>query len=210
MQINRGDMLAYAESYVAEDFYMQQARKNGAEVGAIDPTAAVGNLIKYLIKSAKSRSVVEIGTGSGVGGLWIFAGLNNDGVLTTIDTEREFSKIAKQIFQDAEIAPTLYRIITGNLIEVVDKLADNNYDFVVARCSNELPDMVHAAARLLKVGGVFLIDAVMAGGKVADATQRDSESIARRDAIKLIQEDKRWNSTLLPIGAGVLVAHKLM
>ena len=50
MQINRGDMLAYAESYVAEDFYMQQARKNGAEVGAIDPTAAVGNLIKYLIK----------------------------------------------------------------------------------------------------------------------------------------------------------------
>ena len=168
------------------------------------------NLIKYLIKSAKSKSVVEIGTGSGVGGLWIFAGLNNDGVLTTIDTEREFSKIAKQIFQDAEIAPTLYRIITGNLIEVVDKLADNNYDFVVARCSNELPDMVHAAARLLKVGGVFLIDAVMAGGKVADATQRDSESIARRDAIKLIQEDKRWNSTLLPIGAGVLVAHKLM
>ncbi|MEY4380443.1 MAG: hypothetical protein RLZZ378_846 [Actinomycetota bacterium] len=210
MQINRGDMLAYAESYVAEDFYMQQARKNGAEVGAIDPTAAVGNLIKYLIKSAKSKSVVEIGTGSGVGGLWIFAGLNNDGVLTTIDTEREFSKIAKQIFQDAEISPTLYRIITGNLIEVVDKLADNNYDFVVARCSNELPDMVHAAARLLKVGGVFLIDAVMAGGKVADATQRDSESIARRDAIKLIQEDKRWNSTLLPIGAGVLVAHKLM
>jgi predicted O-methyltransferase YrrM len=210
MQINRGDMLAYAESYVAEDFYMQQARKNGAEVGAIDPTAAVGNLIKYLIKSAKSKSVVEIGTGSGVGGLWIFAGLNNDGVLTTIDTEREFSKIAKQIFQDAEIAPTLYRIITGNLIEVVDKLADNNYDFVVARCSNELPDMVHAAARLLRVGGIFLIDAVMAGGKVADATQRDSESIARRDAIKLIQEDKRWNSTLLPIGAGVLVAHKLM
>ena len=210
MQINRGDMLAYAESYVAEDFYMQQARKNGAEVGAIDPTAAVGNLIKYLIKSAKSKAVVEIGTGSGVGGLWIFAGLNNDGVLTTIDTEREFSKIAKQIFQDAEISPTLYRIITGNLIEVVDKLADNNYDFVVARCSNELPDMVHAAARLLKVGGVFLIDAVMAGGKVADATQRDSESIARRDAIKLIQEDKRWNSTLLPIGAGVLVAHKLM
>mgnify|MGYP003334166644 CR=1 FL=1 len=210
MQINRGDMLAYAESYVAEDFYMQQARKNGAEVGAIDPTAAVGNLIKYLIKSAKSKSVVEIGTGSGVGGLWIFAGLNNDGVLTTIDTEREFSKIAKQIFQDAEISPTLYRIITGNLIEVVDKLADNNYDFVVARCSNELPDMVHAAARLLRVGGVFLIDAVMAGGKVADATQRDSESIARRDAIKLIQEDKRWNSTLLPIGAGVLVAHKLM
>ena len=209
MQINRGDMLAYAESYVAEDFYMQQARKNGAEVGAIDPTAAVGNLIKYLIKSAKSKSVVEIGTGSGVGGLWIFAGLNNDGVLTTIDTEREFSKIAKQIFQDAEISPTLYRIITGNLIEVVDKLADNNYDFVVARCSNELPDIVHAAARLLKVGGVFLIDAVMAGGKVADATQRDSESIARRDAIKLIQEDKRWNSTLLPIGAGVLVAHKL-
>ena len=106
MQINRGDMLAYAESYVAEDFYMQQARRNGAEVGAIDPTAAVGNLIKYLISFSKSKSIVEIGTGSGVGGLWIFAGLNSEGVLTTIDTEREFSKIAKNIFQEAETPAT--------------------------------------------------------------------------------------------------------
>ena len=56
MQINRGDMLAYAESYVAEDFYMQQARKNGAEVGAIDPTAAVDRKSTRLNSSHSQQS----------------------------------------------------------------------------------------------------------------------------------------------------------
>jgi predicted O-methyltransferase YrrM len=44
---------------------------------------------------------------------------------------------------------------------------------------------------------------------VADPTQRDPESIARRDAIKVVKEDERWAASLIPIGAGVLVANKL-
>ena len=44
---------------------------------------------------------------------------------------------------------------------------------------------------------------------VADPSQRDPESIARRDAIKVIKEDERWSATVVPVGAGVLVANKL-
>jgi predicted O-methyltransferase YrrM len=50
---------------------------------------------------------------------------------------------------------------------------------------------------------------VLSGGKVADPTQRDPESISRRDAIKLLKEDERWSASLVPIGAGLLVANKL-
>lgn len=205
----RGDMNSFAESFAHEDYFMQQARRNGQEISASDPTPAVGKFLKFSVHLLSAKSVVEIGTGSGVGGLWLLSGMPSDAVLTTIDSEREHSKIAKTIFDEADIAPTRYRIITGKLIEVIGKLADNSYDLIVIRPALDLFDMVQESYRLLKPGGLLLIDQAMSGGKVADPTQRDPESIARRDAIKVVKEDERWAASLIPIGAGVLVANKL-
>ena len=205
----RGGMNSFAESFAHEDYFMQQARRNGQEISASDPTPAVGKFLKFSVNLLNAKSVVEIGTGSGVGGLWLLSGMPSDAVLTTIDSEREHSKIAKTIFDEADIAPTRYRIITGKLIEVIGKLADNSYDLIVIRPALDLFDMVHESYRLLKSGGLLVIDQALSGGKVADPTQRDPESIARRDAIKVVKEDERWAASLIPIGAGVLVANKL-
>jgi predicted O-methyltransferase YrrM len=202
-------MNAFAESYAHEDYFMQLARKNGEEVGVIDPTPAVGNFLKFATELTGAKSVVEIGTNSGVGSLWVLQALANDGVLTTIDAEREHSKIARTVFEEADIPSTKYRIITGNLIDVVGKLADNSYELIITRDAMDLFEIVQESYRLLKSGGLLIIDQALSGGKVADSTQRDPESIARRDAIKVIQEDSRWRSSVIPIGAGILLAHKL-
>ena len=205
----RGDMNAFAEGYAHEDYFMQLARKNGVEAGATDPTPAVGNFLKFAVQLTGAKSVVEIGTNSGVSGLWVLQGLPNDGVLTTIDAEREHSKIARTVFEEADIPSTKYRIITGNLIDVVGKLADNSYELIITRDAMDLFEIVQESFRLLKSGGLLIIDQALSNGKVADSTQRDPESIARRDAIKVIKEDARWSSSVIPIGAGILVAHKL-
>ena len=202
-------MNAFAEGFAHEDYFMQLARKNGVEVGAIDPTPAVGNFLKFATQLTGAKSVVEIGTNSGVGGLWVLQGLPNEGVLTTIDAEREHSKIARTVFEEADIPATKYRIITGNLIDVVGKLADNSYELIITRDAMDLFEIVQESFRLLKSGGLLIIDQALSNGKVADSTQRDPESIARRDAIKVIKEDARWSSSVIPIGAGILVAHKL-
>jgi predicted O-methyltransferase YrrM len=202
-------MSAFAENFAHEDYFMQQARANGEEVGAADPTPGVGNFLKFAVQITKAKSVVEIGTGSGVGGLWLLSGMTPDGVLTTIDSEREHSKIARNIFEEADIASTRYRIITGKLIEVVGKLADSSYELIIIRPALDLFDMVQESYRLLKPNGLLVVDQALSGGKVADPTQRDPESIARRDGIKVIKEDERWAASVLPIGAGVLVANKL-
>lgn len=202
-------MNAFAEDFAHEDYFMQLARKNGLEVGVIDPTPAVGNFLKFATQLTGAKSVVEIGTNSGVGGLWVLQGLPSDGVLTTIDAEREHSKIAKNVFEEADIPATKYRIITGNLIDVVGKLADNSYELIITRDAMDLFEIVQESFRLLKSGGLLIIDQALSGGKVADTTQRDPESIARRDAIKVIKEDAKWSASVIPIGAGILVAHKL-
>ncbi|CAB4576668.1 unannotated protein [freshwater metagenome] len=202
-------MSAFAESFIHEDYFMQLARKNGEEVGAAEPTAAVGNFLKFLTQLTGAKSVVEIGTSSGVSGLWVLQGLPSDGVLTTIDAEREHSKIARNVFEEADIPSTKYRIITGNLIDVIGKLADNSYEVVITRDGMDLFEVVQESYRLLRSGGLLVIDHALSGGKVADSTQRDPESISRRDAIKVIKEDARWSSTVIPIGAGILLANKL-
>jgi len=205
----RGDMHAFSESFAHEDYFMQQARANGEEIGAPGPTPGVGNFLKFTVQSSKAKSVVEIGTGSGVGGLWLLSGMPADGVLTTIDSEREHSKIARNIFEEADIPTTKYRIITGKLIEVIGKLADSSYELIIIRPALDLFDMIQESYRLLKPNGLLIIDQALSGGKVTDPTQRDPESIARRDGIKVIKEDEKWAASVLPIGAGVLVANKL-
>ena len=91
---NRGDMSAFAENFPHEDFFMQQARKNGAEVGAPDPTVGVGGLINFVVGLISAKSIVEIGTGSGVGALWVLEGMLPSGTLTSIDGDIGITGIA--------------------------------------------------------------------------------------------------------------------
>ena len=207
--MNRGDIWSFSESHPHEDFHMQQARKNGVEIGASDPTPGVGGFIGLLATLTKAKSIVEVGTGSGVSGLWAFYGSTTESNLTSIDSERENSGSAKKIFEEAGISASRYRLITGNILEVVGKLADQNYDFMIVRSPIDILDVVQESFRLLKDNGVLLIDNALDGGKVADPTQRDYSTISRRDAIKSIKEDPRWSSALLPIGGGVMVATKV-
>jgi predicted O-methyltransferase YrrM len=206
---NRGDMSAYAESFVREDIFMQQARNNAQELGTEDPTPAVGGLLRFVVETLKARSIVEIGTGSGVSGLWLFSGAANDAVLTSIDTEREHAAAARTVFEESGLSSQRFRLITGIIMEVVGKLADNNYDLVVVRPAADLMDLIHESYRLLRPGGILFVDQVLSGGKVADPTQRDFESISRRDGIRAVKEDSRWSSSILPLGNGVLLATKL-
>ncbi len=204
----RGDMVAFAENYPLEDIHMQQARKNGVELGALDPSPAVGALIATIAQMISAKSVVEIGTGSGVGGLWAFHGSAADATLTSIDDEREHSGAARATFEEAGVASQRFRLITGNIIEVVGKLAEANYDLMIVRSPQDIVDVIQESFRLLKANGTLIIDAALDNGRVADPTQRDFATISRRDAIKAIKEDARWSSVLLPVGAGVLVATK--
>jgi predicted O-methyltransferase YrrM len=204
----RGDMVAFAENYPLEDIHMQQARKNGVELGALDPSPAVGALIATIAQMIRAKSIVEIGTGSGVGGLWAFHGAAAESTLTSIDDEREHSGAARTTFDEAGIASQRFRLITGNIIEVVGKLAEANYDLMIVRSPQDIVDVVQESFRLLKANATLIIDAALDNGRVADPTQRDFATISRRDAIKAIKEDARWNSALIPVGAGALIATK--
>jgi predicted O-methyltransferase YrrM len=132
------------------------------------------------------------------------------GLLTSIDDEVENAKLAKQAFEEAGVNASRFRLITGNSREIVGKLADSLYDIFIMRRSSDLLESVENAHRSLRPGGILVIDRALLSGKVADPTQRDPESIAYREVMKVIKESSDlWLPMLLPVGDGVLVATKV-
>ena len=207
---DRGDMRAFSNSFLPETEIMQRARQRGVEIGAYDTTPVVGSLLRYLTHLIGANSIVEIGTGAGVSGLWIFQALAPKGLLTSIDDEIENAKLAKQAFDEAGINSSRYRLITGNSREIVGKLADSLYDIFILRRNSDLLESVEHAHRSLRPGGVLIIDRALLSGKVADPTQRDPESVGYREIIKVIKESQEhWLPILLPVGDGVMVATKI-
>ena len=205
------DPHTYAESFLPEDEVKRSARAVGEEMGATNATPGTGAYLKHLAHILSAQSVVEIGTGSGVGALWVLEGMLASGTLTSIDNEMEHSNAAKDAFLDADIAAARFRLITNPAMEVVTKLADRAYDMVIFRHNPEdLPFAINEAHRILRSGGVLVIDSFFGGGKVPDPAQRDPKTIALREAGKRIKTNRdHWQSSLLPVGDGLLIATKL-
>ena len=201
----------FAEGFINEDFFKSQARARGVELGTTDTTPGSGAFLRYLAFTVKAQAVVEVGTGSGVGSLWLLDGMLESGTLTSIDDEMEHTQIAKLAFADAEISPTRYRLITNSVLDVISKLTDRAYDLVVVRHDpQDLAFVISESHRILRSGGAMVIDSFFGGSKVNDPAQRDPKTVALRDAGKIIKNDtEHWVSTLLPTGDGLLVATKL-
>jgi predicted O-methyltransferase YrrM len=206
----RIDSHTFAEGFIPEDFFKSQARARGVELGAVDTSAGSGAFLRFLAFTLKAQSVVEVGTGSGVGSLWLFDGMLESGTLTSIDDEMEHTQIAKLAFAEADIAQNRYRLITNNVVDVISKLTDRAYDLVVLRHNPEdLSFVINEVHRILRSGGALVIDNYYGAGKVNDAAQRDPKTVALRDAGKIIKSDREhWVSSLIPIGDGLLLATK--
>lgn len=204
------DMHTYSESFLPEDEIITRARARGVEVGTKDISPGTGAFLHYLAHLISAQSVVEVGTGSGVGGLWLLRGMIESGTLTSIDSEAEHARISRLAFAEADIPPQRYRLITNPVMDVMSKLTDRAYDLVVLRNDPEdLSLAIDEAHRILRTGGVLAIDSFFGGGKVCDPAQRDPKTIALRDAGKNIKfASSTWVSALIGVGDGILLATK--
>ncbi len=199
--------MQFAEAYVAEDLVLRTARSLAQEVGLDAVTPGVGATLRLLAAAGNARAVVEIGTGTGVSGVWLLRGMRPDGVLTTIDLESEHQRIARRIFLEAGYPAGRTRIITGRALDVLPRLADGVYDLVFVDSDvTEYGACVEAALRLLRPGGLLALSGALAGGRIGDPAARDLATVTIREVVKAVRESEDWVAALLPAGDGLLTA----
>jgi len=200
---------AYAESYITEDEVLVRARQRAAEVGVAPILSGGGAALRFLAAAVGARAVVEIGTGTGVSGVWLLQGMRPDGVLTSVDIEAEHQRLAREAFIEAGIAHNRTRLIAGAALDVLPRLADGGYDLVFADGDKkEYADYLEQAVRLLHPGGIVAFDNALWHDRVADPAQRDPETVSIRELGKAVREDDRLVAAMLPVGDGLLAAVK--
>ena len=200
---------SYAEFYIPESDAVIAARSRAAELGCVPVGSGAGALLRFLAASIGARAVVEIGTGAGVSGLHLLAGMPG-GILTSIDSEAENQRAAKLAFAEAGIPPARIRLINGRGLDVLPRLTDGAYDLVhIDTAKEDYPQYLIEALRLLRPGGLVAIDNALWHDKVSDPTQRDSETVAVREVGRMLREDENVVPVLIPLSDGMLAAVKL-
>lgn len=185
--------------FAVEDEPLLTARANAIDLGGTEPVEpATGAALRFLATAINARAVVEVGTGCGSSGIWLLRGMRPGGVLTSVDTEPEYQRLARKVFAQAGFAPNQARLILGRALDVLPRLSDGAYDLVFCDADPaSYPEYLAEGLRLLRSGGVIVFgDALQpfaaSGGELADA----------------VRNDERLVPLLLPIAGGLLAAVK--
>lgn len=198
---------SYSEDFVAEPEGLVGARERATEIGVSPVGSGAGATLRFLAALLEAKSVVEVGTGTGVSAVWLLAGMDPDGVLTSVDVEAEHQRQARETFAEAGVPLSRTRLITGRALDVLPRLADDSYDIVfIDGDKTEYDALLDQAVRLLRTGGVVIFDNALWHDQVADPAHRDPATVALRDIGNRVREDERLVPLLLPVSDGLLVA----
>jgi predicted O-methyltransferase YrrM len=200
---------AFAEDFIGESEQAAQARDRATQLGVAPIGRGSASVLTLLAKTVQARAVVEVGTGSGVSGLALFAGMQADGVLTSVDIEPEHQQAAREAFLAVGIPTQRFRLIAGPALGVLPRLSDGGYDMVfIDADKGEYAEYVEEGLRLLRHGGVLALDNALRHDRTADEGHIDAETEAVRKALNSVRDNEDLVSALLPVGDGMLVAVK--
>lgn len=203
----RTRVAARAETFLAEDELLTRLRERSAEQGVVAVAPATAAALTFLAAATRARAVVEIGTGLGLGTVALLRGMPADGLLTSIDPDGARQAEARAACAEAGFASGRVRMIKGTSRQVLPKLSDAGYDLVVVDgVTTEFPRDLEAALRLLRPGGVVVVDDVLWQGRIADPVRREALAGALRETVRAVREDERLVPLLLPIAEGLLCA----
>jgi predicted O-methyltransferase YrrM len=199
----------FAEDFVVEGEHIATARLHSLEQGVEPVSPAMGAQIAVVAAATNAQTIIEIGTGLGVSGLWLLAGAP-EATLTSIDIELDYQQSARKAFADADIPANRTRLITGRALDVLPRMNESSYDIVLVDADPQsMIEYVEHGLRLVRTGGTVLIAHALWRGRVADPAQRDDTVADFRSLLREIGDSSAVLSALSPVGDGLLQLTKM-
>lgn len=171
-----------------------------------------GQFMALLARLVGARRCLEIGTFTGYSALAVALALPEDGRLIACDVNPETTSIARRYWAEAGVAQRIELRLAPALETLEALLAggeDGRFDFIFIDADKENYDAYYERAlRLLRAGGLILLDNVLWGGWVADRRRADPETASLRALNDKLHRDERIDLALLPLADGITLVRK--
>ena len=171
-----------------------------------------GQFMALLAQLMGVRRYLEVGTFTGYSALAVALTLPEDGEVVTLDKSAEWTAIARRYWQQAGVA----RRIRLELAEARDSLqaletAGEAGGFDLAFIDADKTgyrDYYEACLRLVRPGGLILVDNTLWDGRVAAPDDHDADTRALRAFNHALHHDERIDLSLLPLADGLTLARR--
>lgn len=199
--------LAFAEDFIVCSDAVRAAREQAVVLQAPAISGGTAAVLTLLSRALQASAVVEVGTGTGESGLAFFEGMRSEGVLTSIDSRAQWQLEARKAFLAQSIPTRRFRLIPGNPLDILNNLRDGAYDVVFINGDKlEFVEYLAQALRLLRSGGLVILNNALWHNRIADPANEDDETVIIREALQSVLDTEEFTSALLPVGDGLLVA----
>ncbi|MCM2352003.1 MAG: class I SAM-dependent methyltransferase [Pseudobdellovibrio sp.] len=200
------------EKITVESDIEAQLRKDTTRLsqGGMISSSDVGSFLGVLAQTANAKKAIEVGTFTGYTALKIAQALPADGKIICCDISTEWTDMGKKYWQaagvdkkiDLRIAPAMETLNSLN-----SQAGTFDFAFIDADKLN-YHNYFEACLKLLRPGGVIVLDNMLWSGDVADNSVQDETTVALRNLNLKISQDTRVDSCLLTVGDGLMFVRK--
>ncbi len=168
--------------------------------------------LQLLIRLTGTRRVIEVGTFTGSGALAMALALPEDGRVTACDVSAEWTAIGRRFWQQAGVAHKIDLRLAPAAETIAALLRDgqaDKFDMAFIDADKTGYDTYYdGCLKLVRRGGLLVLDNMLWGGDVADPSVHDADTDALRALNLKIQQDERVDFCLLSADDGILLARR--
>ena len=168
-----------------------------------------GAFMTMLTQLVGARYAVEVGTFTGYSALCIARGLAPGGRLLCCDVSEEWTAIGRRHWERDGVADRIELVIAPALDTLRGLSSDATID--IAFVDADKPNYANYLSELvprMRPNGLILVDNVLWGGRVIDASDTDENTVAIRAFNDLVVNDARVDTVMLPVSDGLTLLRK--
>jgi len=168
-----------------------------------------GALITLLVRAIGARRALELGTFTGYSAICTARGLPDDGRLLACELSEEWAEIARRYFAEAGVADRV-ELRLGPALDTLRALGDEeSFDFAFIDADKQTYlEYYEAVLKLLRAGGLVLIDNVLRGGAVLDSGDDSAANEVVRELNDRVAADDRVDVAMIGVADGITLALK--
>ena len=167
-----------------------------------------GRILSLISKIISPKKILEIGTYTGYSAICLCEGMDKDGILHTIDNNKELVEIQNKYFKKANLTNKIVQH-SGDAKNIIPSI-DEEFDIVFIDADKEsYPEYYDLIINKVRSGGIIIADNILWSGKILEKVEKDDQ--ATKSIIEFnnrIIEDDRVKNIILPIRDGLNIIRK--